>query len=80
MCTEVTGTRTKFQEEYHVVNNSEDYPDPVSDHDVSLLEQMGVEVAVDRQLRTVTILGKRTNPKRRALNARKRRFAERWMP
>ena len=63
-----------FVKEYQVVNkaNPKKYPDPVSEHDIKLLEQMGAEVLVDRVLKVVYILNdkrtrrKRTNTGRRA--------------
>ena len=42
---------------YQVINKSKKrYPDPVSDSDIKLLEQMGATVIKDEKTRTITIL------------------------
>lgn len=57
-----------FQKKYQVVNraNPKKYPNPVSEHDIKLLEQMGAEIVVDRVLNIIYILNdKRTRIRRK---------------
>ncbi len=60
-------TDLTFIKEYHVVNRADPkkYPNPVSLHDISLLEQMGAEVLVDPVLKVVTVLNSKRNRIRR---------------
>jgi|GEM_PF-1538449 len=66
--------------DWHVVNRSKRYPDPVNEHDINLLEQMGANIVLDRTQKIVYILDKRRNLTRRAMNERRKRFLTRWDP
>lgn len=62
-----------FVKEYHVENraNPKMFPDPVSEHDIKLLEQMGAEVLVDRVLKVVYILNDKRPRRKRSNTGRK---------
>lgn len=66
----------KFPKSYKVVNKTKNYPNPVSDSDIALLEQMGATVIKDEATRTITILN---DPKKRSRSPRhlkKQRFGK----
>lgn len=65
-----------FPKVYRVINKTKRYPDPISEHDIQLLEQMGAEVIVDRQSKTVTILNKPFGGRKRSnlLSEKRKRF------
>lgn len=57
-----------FIRKYLVINKADPkrYPNPVTEHDIKLLEQMGANIVIDNVLNTVYITnGKRTRIRRK---------------